>query len=774
MKMKKLLKSLCNVFRRSKRAMIINVLGLSVAFAAFLIIMMQVYFDRSFDTCHKDAEQIYRVELGLQGNKFAIVSRPIVEFISQSPQIEASALVSNIISTPYKVDINSIESRFNERTQRVTASFTDVFHFDMLEGTDKALSLPNQVLIPESLAKKIFGDEPAVGKQLQEESKPVLIGGVYKDFPKNSSIENVIYAAIPEKETGGWGDFNYNAYVKTISSGNIAEEQARLESELAKTIKENEPDMPATSLFLTPLRDLHNITDVMYDNTPKSDRQTATILLTIAFAIIIVAGINFMNMSMALVPKRMKSINMHKVLGGTNASIRINYILESALIGIFSFLIGLVFVFLVSKTSIVSLVDADISLWMHPGLTMITLLIAILIGALSGLYPSFYITSFQPALVLKGAFGMTIKAKNLRRVLIGVQFITAFVLIMSSWFMYLQNSYMRHADVGYDRDQIILSRVNLRILNSKNAFTNQLKSFAEIADVTYAANALSTADNYNSWSTQYNGEKIMFQWIPVDPSFIEVMNIQVSEGRGFREDDKKTGKYIFNEKAKKEFGLTLNALIDSTEIIGFIPDIQYTTFRTASVPMAFYVASGQKDYSNYAYIKVKAGSDMKAAMKHVKSVVKEYESEIPLQVRFYDEIFNQVYEKEQNLTLLISLFSLIAIIISITGVLGLVFFENEYRQKEIGIRKVLGSSEMEVLALFNKSYLTISAVCFVIACVIAHYFISNWLESFSLQTPLHWWVFLASGLFVFIITIITVSWQSWKTATSNPLEAMRN
>lgn len=250
MKMKKLLKSLCNVFRRSKRAMIINVLGLSVAFAAFLIIMMQVYFDRSFDACHKDAEQIYRVELGLQGSKFAIVSRPIVEFISQSPQIEASALVSNIISTPYKVDINSIENRFNERTQRVTPSFTDVFHFDMLEGTDKALSLPNQVLIPESLAKKIFGDEPAAGKQLQEESKSVLIGGVYKDFPKNSSIENVIYVAIPEKERGGWGDFNYNAYVKTISSGNIAEEQARLDSELAKTIKENEPDMPATSLFL--------------------------------------------------------------------------------------------------------------------------------------------------------------------------------------------------------------------------------------------------------------------------------------------------------------------------------------------------------------------------------------------------------------------------------------------------------------------------------------------------------------------------------------------
>lgn len=663
--MKILFKNLCNVFRRSKRVMIINVLGLSVAFATFLIILMQVYFDRSFDACHKDAKRIYRVELGIQGNKFAIVSRPITEFIAQSPQIEVSALAtSTIINTPYKVDYNNVENRYNERTQRVTPSFADVFHFDILDGTDKALSLPDHVLIPASLAKKIFGGESAVGKQLEEESKSVIIGGVYKDFPKNSSIENVIYGSIPEKETGGWGDLKYNAYVKVIPSGDVTEERTRLESELASTLKENEPNMPATSLYLTPLRDLHNSTDVMYDNTPKSNRQTATILLTIAFAIIIVAGINYMNMSMALVPKRMKSININRVLGGTNASIRTNYIIESVVIGLFSFLIGLVFVFLVSKTSIASLVDADIHFWMHPGLIMVTLVIAILIGALSGLYPSFYITSFQPALVLKGAFGMTLKAKNLRRILIGVQFVTAFVLIMSSWFMYLQNGYLRHVDVGYDRDQIILSSVNPRIVNNKNAFTHQLKSFAGIADVTYAASALSTADYYNGWNTQFNGEKIMFQWIPVDPSFVDVMNIAVSEGRGFREDDKRTGKYIFNEKAKNEFGLTLNALIDSAEIIGFIPDIQYTTFRTMSVPMAFYVPSGQNDYTQYAYIKVKAGSDMKSAMEHVKSVVHQYENEEPLQVRFYDDIFNQVYEKEQNLTLLISLFSVIALIIS--------------------------------------------------------------------------------------------------------------
>lgn len=164
--------------------------------------------------------------------------------------------------------------------------------------------------------------------------------------------------------------------------------------------------------------------------------------------------------------------------------------------------------------------------------------------------------------------------------------------------MYLQNGCLRNADVGYDKDQIILSGINQSIINSKNAFTNQLKSFAGIEDVAYAASALSTEDNYNAWSTEFDGEKIMFQWIPVDPSFLSVMNIQISEGRGFREDDKKSGKYIFNEKAKKEFGLTLNTLVDSVEIIGFIPDIQYTTFRTPSAPMAFYVPSNHKDFTS--------------------------------------------------------------------------------------------------------------------------------------------------------------------------------
>ncbi len=754
--------------------MIINVLGLSVAFAAFLIFLMQVYFDRSFDACHKDAGRIYRIELGILENKYALVSRPITEFISRSPQVETSALATYITSASYKVDHDNMQNRYEERTQQVTPSFTEIFHFDMLEGSEKALYLPDQLLIPASLAKKIFGNESAIGKRLNGESNAVTIGGVYRDFPKNSSVENVIYGAIPEKETGSWGEIRYNAYIKAIPSANIPEERSRLENELVRTLKEYEPNMPLSHLYLTPLRELHNKTDVMYDYTPKSNRQTATILLTIAFAIIIVAGINYLNMSMALVPKRMKSINMYKVLGSTNGSIRINYILESVAIGVLAFLISLLLVSLASATPVVSLVDADIHFWKHPGLVLLALAISLLIGGLAGLYPSFYATSFQPALVLKGNFGMTIKAKKLRQLLIGIQFITTFVLIMSSWFMYLQNRHMRHADVGYDRDQVILSSVNSRIVKSKDAFTHQLKSFPGITDVTYAASALSTADNYNGWSTQYKGEKIMFQWIPVDPSFIDVMNIRVSEGRGFREDDRKVGKYIFNEKAKHEFGLELNTLVDSAEIIGFIPDIQYTTFRTAAAPMAFYVSPEAEDRTQYAYIKVRAGSDMRSALEHVKSVAREYEGERPLQIRFYDEIFNQVYEKEQNLTLLITLFSIIAIIISITGVLGLVFFESEYRQKEIGIRKVLGADEIDVLVLFNKSYLTLLVACFAIACGVTHYFISIWLENFAMQTPLYWWVFGASGVMVLFVTISSVSWQSWRTAICNPLESMRN
>lgn len=775
-----LLKNLNRIISRSRITMIPNILGLSIAFATFLIIAMQIYFDSSFDSYHQDAERIYRIELEMQSKKLALVSRPITEFIAQSPIVETSALASSRDNNAsFIIDQNGVQTTFNEKTRRITPSFTNIFHFDMFDGSDKVLAQPDKILIPKSMAQKFFGNESAIGKQIVSSSVTMIVGGVYKDFPENSSIKNVVYSSIPDKETGGFGQLNYNAYIKIGASDyDLNTEITKLQNSLSLAIKENEPQMPNTKLYLTPLKELHYVTDVMYDDTPKSSKQTVFILITIALAIIAVGGINYINFNMALLPMRVKTISINKILGATSNSVRINYILESVFISIISFIIALFWVLLISKSYITSFIDADTSLWANPGLVFVTLLISVVIGVLAGLYPSHYITSFQPAFALKGTFSMNMSARTLKRVLIGIQFLTASVLIMCAWFMYLQSRHLQHIDAGYNKEQVILVDLNSKIFQSKDVFTNQLKSVAGIDNVTYASEILSSTDSPNTWSTQYNGNDIMFHWIPVDPSFMEVMGIKISEGRNFTDSDResKKGKYIFNEKAKQEFGLTLNTMLDSVEIVAFIPDIQYTTFRTMSSPMAFYVQekSASQNYIKYAYIRVKAENDMGIVMDEVQSIVKSFETDTPLKVSFYDELFNNIYENERNLTILVSLFSFIAIFISIIGVLGLVFFETTSRFKEVGIRKVLGSSELEVMILFNKSYLTILFISLIIACPIVYYGMSQWMKNFSHHTPMYWWVFLLSGLFLAFITIFTVSSQSWKSATSNPLDAIQS
>jgi putative ABC transport system permease protein len=278
------------------------------------------------------------------------------------------------------------------------------------------------------------------------------------------------------------------------------------------------------------------------------------------------------------------------------------------------------------------------------------------------------------------------------------------------------------------------------------------------------------------WGRKYQDKDINFQCLPVHPSFLQIMGVKITEGRDFREDDSQLrhGKYIFNEKARKEYDLQLNTAIDSSEIIGFMPDIQFSTFHTTPTPMAFYVWGTENwgDQTAFFFFLVNAGSDMQRAIQHVWNTLSKLDPDWTFTVKFFDDAIQNVYKKEQNLTFLITLFSAIAILISIIGVFGLIIFETAYRRKEISIRKVHGSSISEILALFNKIYLIILGICFLIACPITYYAVSKWLENFAYKSPMYWWVFLVGGLIVLIITLLTVSTQSYRAAVKNPTKAL--
>lgn len=620
--MKTILRNLLSVLRRFKMATLLNVLGLSVAFSAFILIMMQVEYDQNFDRGYTDTESIFRVEAMFEDGGQAVICRPLADaFIQSSPHIVAGTLANPWGGDLFfSVEENGVRNTFKEQCINVYPEFTKVFDFKFQEGNPEALQEPNVVLLPQSMAQKFFGNQSAVGKQLKfENGDHLTVGGVYKDYPRNSSVRNCIYQKMDPKENAqSWGNWNYIFYIRLDNPKNVEGLFENFKAHFDPAlIKDNSFSWGGSGMTfrINPLPDVHYTTDVKYDQTPKASRQTLMILFAIAIVIVIIAGINFTNFSTALTPMRIKSINTQKVLGGKESVIRFALILEAVLISIISYLLGLLLVYIAGKTEIASLINADISLSMHIGLVLATAFISIATGLLAGIYPAYYMTSFPPALVLKGSFGLSPKGRQLRNALIGVQYVASFGLIIGATFMYLQNYYMQNTPLGYDKDEIIITNMNNNIRKSRDAFASQVKSFSGIEEVTYAEMLLSSQDQYMGWGRKYRDKDIQFQCLPVEPSFLKVMNVKISEGRDFREEDKakRYGTFVFNERARTEYGLEIGSLIDSMEIVGFMPDVKFASFRTEVTPMAFFVwgTNNWGNQPNYAYIKVKAGSDLR-------------------------------------------------------------------------------------------------------------------------------------------------------------------
>lgn len=788
--MKTILRNFFSVLRRFKAATLLNVLGLSIAFVAFMLIMMQVNYDYTFDCSLRNAPSIFRLDLVREKASQAIICRPFARaFTESSPHIEGGGIMEGWTSSYFfYVEQNGQRTSYKENTVNVTPEILKVFHFDWLEGTAQALDEPNSIILPESMAEKLFGGGSAMNKQLissnpKEDAK--IVKGVYKDFPLNSSLQNVIYTSMnPKDNYNSWGNWNYLFFVRLDDPVN--------KDVVLDTFKKNfnakeafgddfDWEKEGMDLRLTSLPDVHFLNNVDFDSMPKASRQTILVLFSIAFVILIIAGINFTNFSTALTPMRIKSINTQKVLGSSDRMLRGCLLMESVCVSIFAYLLSLLLLYLAQKTPIASLVDADMSFGAQPAIIGGTALIAVIVGMLAGLYPSYYITSFPPALVLKGSFGLSLAGRRMRSFLVSIQFVASFILIIGSLFMYLQNHYMQNAPLGYDKEEMITIQLNNKINQNRDAFTNQLKTFAGVEDVTYSQFLLASQDQYMGWGRQYNGKDINFQCLPVSSSFLKVMGIEVKEGRDFRSEDdlKEDGCYIFNEKAKALYDLKLNEKIDGDEIIGFIPNIKFASFRQEVSPMAFYLWGkyqwGQEgNYYNTAYVKFKAGSDLRAGMKHVRESLSKFDSEYPFVTRFYDEVMQRTYEKELKIGSLITLFSLIAIFISIVGVFGLVVFESEYRRKEIAVRKVLGSTTGQILYMFNVNYFWILLICFILGAPVAWYGVYRWLENFAYRTPMYWWVLPFAFLVVGVITVVTVTFQNWHVANENPVNNIKS
>ena len=794
--MKLMIRNLLYLFKRFKTAVVLNLFGLTIAFAAFLLIVMQVDYEMNYDAMHSKSGRTFRLE----ANHGEFEHNAIHCLMFSDAFVNSSAHITDYsYRYPFyggerycqidEVDDQGEAKVFKENFQLCLPNISDVFDFHMKEGSVGCLSIPGSVLIPESVAKRLFDKQSAIGKRIrmsgssgwQPVSTTILtIGGVYKDFPGNTTVQNRIYVPMDQLDLlkSSWQMYANEIYV-TLDDPLNKEEVLDHFNKTFDFAKSQMGSAQEIALRLTPLKDVYYTHDTTFDFNPKGHRETNYVLLGIAFLILFIAGINFTNLTTSLIPLRLKTINTHRVLGCSIYKLRAISLIESIVICLISYILALFIVNDLSYTPIANWVDADIRLSQYKGLILLTALIAILTGCLAGLYPAIRSTSYAPALVLKGSFGLSPKGKKVRVALIGFQYTVSIALIIVTLFMGLQNHFMTSSEqLGFNKDQVAIVNLTPEIYaKHKPQYIQKLKDYPGIEDVAFSVYELSKEDDMIDLEyARHEDKDVFFKVFYASENFLSVMDIQVEEGRDFTREDlnKAQSDYIINPAAERDFHLHPGDRFNDRTVLGVSKDFRFNSCRIASSPFVFALNNDIPNPKLVSYIRFNSKTNLQEAVAHVRETLKEIDPTFPFEISFYNTILNNLYQKEQTLGKLISLFGIMAILISIVGVFGLVLFETQYRRKEIGIRKINGATTGQILLMFNKTYIRIVSVCFIISIPIAWMGTQQWLENFAYKTPLHLWVFIEAFLIILSVTIGTVTFRNWQAANENPVNSVKS
>lgn len=794
--MKLMIRNLLYLFKRFKTAVVLNLFGLTIAFAAFLLIVMQVDYEMNYDAMHSKSGRTFRLE----ANHGEFEHNAIHCLMFSDAFVNSSAHITDYsYRYPFyggerycqidEVDDQGEAKVFKENFQLCLPNISDVFDFHMKEGSVECLSIPGSVLIPESVAKRLFDKQSAIGKRIrmsgssgwQPVSTTILtIGGVYKDFPGNTTVQNRIYVPMDQLDLlkSSWQMYANEIYV-TLDDPLNKEEVLDHFNKTFDFAKSQMGSAQEIALRLTPLKDVYYTHDTTFDFNPKGHRETNYVLLGIAFLILFIAGINFTNLTTSLIPLRLKTINTHRVLGCSIYKLQAISLIESIVICLISYILALFIVNDLSYTPIANWVDADIRLSQYKGLILLTALIAILTGCLAGLYPAIRSTSYAPALVLKGSFGLSPKGKKVRVALIGFQYTVSIALIIVTLFMGLQNHFMTSSEqLGFNKDQVAIVNLTPEIYaKHKPQYIQKLKDYPGIEDVAFSVYELSKEDDMIDLEyARHEDKDVFFKVFYASENFLSVMDIQVEEGRDFTREDlnKAQSDYIINPAAERDFHLHPGDRFNDRTVLGVSKDFRFNSCRIASSPFVFALNNDIPNPKLVSYIRFNSKTNLQEAVAHVRETLKEIDLTFPFEISFYNTILNNLYQKEQTLGKLISLFGIMAILISIVGVFGLVLFETQYRRKEIGIRKINGATTGQILLMFNKTYIRIVSVCFIISIPIAWMGTQQWLENFAYKTPLHLWVFIVAFLIILSVTIGTVTFRNWQAANENPVNSVKS
>ena len=782
--------------RRYPTSSALNIIGLAIALASAYIILVQVHFDLGYNKCFQDADRTYRLEIqGLWGEDntwTCYLNNQNGHLFGENDDNVESFCTMNLYSwknalTVY--DQNSDEpTTMDVRATTGMPTAPQVMGFTLVQGDFEKLKEPGSVLLSESFAAT---HDMAVGSVLKvSEDFSFTVAGIFKDFPKNCDLYGLDLFASEDPDMSDPTEWGYTYYYKLISAeqkdlflDNVYQKYYERIKEPDDTfdIEELKAEFPVR---LTAVEDIYFAKNTVSQSPNKGNRTITLTLLVIAVLIVIIAFVNFINFFMAMVPRRIRRVNTEKIFGCTNRRLRLGFVGEAMGLVMLSLLLAAYIIFMLAPSGYInSIISTSIAMKDNVMLVLITILAGLVLAIVSSIFPAYYITSMPPAFVIKGSFGNSASGRRLRYVLLGFQFVISIALITCSIFIKVQHSYMMSYDMGFDKSHLLTTNIPTSInkeYSSRETFEGMLKENPMIADVTFGDGNI-VQQSRMGWGRGFKGEQVNFQCYPVSYDFLRFMGIEITEGRDFMADDERTeGTFIFNEAARKEFDIQLGDKMhghrDEAPIVGFCEDFKFRPLQYGVSPFAFYVfgANGWRGYK-HLYVRTTPQADIAAVKKHIADCIVKMDTSVKAEdiiIDSFDKELGAQYDKEQELTKLITIFSLLSIVISLLGVFGLVYFETQYRRREIALRRVHGAQISEILRMFVVQYAKMVLVAFVVALPISILIMMRWLQTFAYHTPLHWWVFLIALAVVLAVTSLIVLARSWRAAKEDPVNAL--
>lgn len=810
--MKIAFRNFLTTLRRYKVSSLLNVIGLTLAFTAFYVIMTQVWWELGYNRSLHDVEHIYLVENEdwyEPGKWSSWLNRPVPErVIASTAGVEVGGCMwggfgsgtcwtSNEPSFGY--------NKFSASCGSVSLPFLDVFAFRSVEGDVHDLGKPKSVIVSREAAERM---RVGVGSLIwvdTDEPQPdgaMEVVAVFEDFPDNSLLgECEVVKNLGETNLYTTSEWSFNYFVKFRPGAdpdefarqwtNVNQEMQREAAEKRAAAGDAADDDDESGIYgvrLSPVSELYFESDSQALCRQGSVVTTYT-LLGIAVLVIVLAFINFVNFFFALVPVRIRTVNTFKVFGAPASSLRFNFVFEAFGLVLIALLAAWYVSFALQGTEFASYISASLALSQNLEVVGLVAVVAFVMALAASLYPAWYITSFAPALVVKGSFGGTRSGRRLRTLLLGVQFFISIGLIIATSFIRLQHDYMMHYDMGFDKENLLAVRLSERGAVSYDALRQKLLSDPQVKDVTGATSRLVSVGRMG-WGREFKGRQVAFQSYVVQPDFLRVMGIPITDGRDFLESDfdKELGTMIFNEAARREFemqvGDRINGFVSPDEqIVGFCADFNFKPLQYGVSPFCFYLLPKKIQQENYwhlphvVYVRMTPGADIAAVTAHIRRCIAEVDPRTEpgdIVVRVFDEELGLEYDNERKLTAIVGLFALLAVVIALMGVFGLVLFETQHRRREIAVRRVMGASRGEILAMFNRRYVMLVAVCFVLAVPVSIWAVRHWLAGFAYAVPLYWWVFALALAGVLAVTALTVTVRSWRAVNENPAESVKS